>query len=132
MTRRNRGFSLIEILLALAIIGIIAGIAIPSFLGSRAQARYIGDARANTEVIRQSLENFRADNGQYPAGTLVWSKGVPPVPNPLPNVAFKDSTKLDFTVTVNADRLSYTITSTDPQQGNKQIYKVDQTGQIVP
>jgi prepilin-type N-terminal cleavage/methylation domain-containing protein len=132
MTRRNRGFSLIEILLALAIIGIIAGIAIPSFLGSRAQARYIGDARANTEVIRQNLENFRADNGQYPAGTYVWTKGAPPDPNPLPNVAFKDSTKLDFTVTVNDDRLTYTISSTDPSQGNKQIYKVDQTGQIVP
>ena len=133
MSHRQRGFSLVEILIVVAVLGIIAGIAIPSFLGSRAQARYIGDARSNAQIIQMSLEQFKADNGLYPpAKDYTWAQGVPPAGNPLPSVAFRDGTKLDFKLTVNADRLSYTIEVTDPRQANKKIYKVDQTGQIVP
>lgn len=132
MSQHNKGFSLTELLIVLALLGIIAGIAIPSYLGSRAQARYIGDAKTNAQVIQMSLEQFRADNGVYPpAKDYTWAQGVPPASNPLPSVAFKDGTKLDFKLTVNADRLSYTIEVTDPRQANKKIYKIDQTGQIV-
>ena len=48
-TRRVNGFSLIELLLVLAILGIISGIAIPSYMGQRRRARIIGDAQANAQ-----------------------------------------------------------------------------------
>ena len=37
--QRNRGFSLVELLVVIAVIGIIAAIAIPAMSGMNAQAR---------------------------------------------------------------------------------------------
>ena len=64
---RTRGFSLIEVLLVLAIIGILSSIAIPSYLGQRRRARVIGDAISNAKVIQMALESRKAENGTYGA-----------------------------------------------------------------
>ena len=49
----------------MAIIGIISGIAIPSYLGQRRRARVIGDAISNAQVLRMQLETRKADDGIY-------------------------------------------------------------------
>ena len=56
---RSRGFTLIEAMLVVAIIGIISAIAIPSFLGQRRRARTIGDAIANAKVLQMALESLK-------------------------------------------------------------------------
>jgi len=131
MSRRAKGFSLVEILFALAIIGIVSAIAIPQLLGSRQQARYTADARSNAAVIHMRLEAIKADTGQYPpAGTFVWAQGVPPAGNPVPAVTdFSRSTKLDFTLDLLTSQ-TYTITVTDPRDGNRVILVMNQNGQI--
>ena len=135
MPRSTRGFSMVELMLALAIIGIISAIAIPSFLGSRQHARYVGDARTNAMILKMNLDGFKADNGLYPdpaGGPYTWLQGVPPVPNPLPSqTSFSGSTVLDFTVTIAANRLAFTITATDPRQSNQLILTMNQDGQIL-
>ncbi|MBL0311416.1 MAG: type II secretion system protein [Holophagaceae bacterium] len=130
---RSRGFSLIELLLALSIIGILSAIAIPAFSTAREHARYIGDAKANTKIIMMQLEGVKSDTGLYPAaGGYTWTQGVPDAAalGVLPSLKFKDGTKLDYTVTVAASRLTYVVVATDPAKSNKTIYKVDQTGAI--
>lgn len=61
----KKGFTLIEILVVIVIIGILAGFSLTAFSSSRKTAR---DARrkADLEQIRAALEIYRADNGQYP------------------------------------------------------------------
>ena len=73
--RNDRGFSLVELLLVLAILGIISAIAIPSFLGQRRRARVIGDAQANAQVLRMKLESYRAETGVYgtASATYTWT-----------------------------------------------------------
>jgi len=64
----SSGFSLIELLVVISIIGILVGLSIFSIGSSRAAAR---DARrkADIETIRAGLELYKADCGDYPDNT---------------------------------------------------------------
>lgn len=62
--RENKGFTLIELLIVIAIIGLLAGIAIPMFLGQRTKAMAT-EAKTNIQIIATTNENFYAENGRY-------------------------------------------------------------------
>ena len=64
MGKTDRGFTLIEILIVVAIIGILAAIAVPNFLNARIRAK-VGRARAELRSIRTAMETYRLDNNQY-------------------------------------------------------------------
>jgi type II secretion system protein G len=64
--RARKGFTLIELLVVVVIIGILASVALPSFVGAQDKARNAG-VQANINTIRMGLEQFATDNnGSYP------------------------------------------------------------------
>src|SRR5208337_1394980 len=62
----NRAFTLVEMMLVVAIIGILAALVIPKIAGKSEQARITA---AQTDIragIKTALDSFEVDNGFYP------------------------------------------------------------------
>jgi len=64
--RSQKGFTLIELMIVVAIIGILAAIAIPNFLQYQAKSRQ-AEARTNLGGIYVAETSYMADNGRYDA-----------------------------------------------------------------
>ncbi len=126
------GFSLVELLLVLAIIGILAGIAVPAFLGQRRRARIIGDAKSNAETLRAALETRKAENGIYGtiSGSYNWTaSGGGNGATLIPGFSAKGNSKMNFNLLLTSTGLGYTILVTDPSQANAKVIQTNQAGQ---
>ena len=132
-SRKSQGFSLVELLLVLAILGIISAIAIPSFLGQRRRARVIGDAKANAGVLRMQLEARRADTGTYGTAGTTYSWTLSSTPsasvNPAPNfIVSKGTTGMNYSLVVGSTGLTYTLKVTDTALGLASVYITNHNG----
>jgi len=63
--RDNRGFTLIEIMVVVVILGILAAIVVPRLL-SRPDEAKVTKAKVDMKSIEESLGLFKLDNGFYP------------------------------------------------------------------
>jgi len=66
----ERGFTLIELMIVVAIIAILAGILIPNFVNARAQAQ-TSACESNLRAIATAMELYYADNQRYPAAGAI-------------------------------------------------------------
>lgn len=64
-TERERGFTLIEMMIVVAIIAILVAILVPNFMRARAQAQTAA-CEANLKEIATALELYQTDHQTYP------------------------------------------------------------------
>lgn len=65
MLEQRRGFTLIEILVVIAVISILASIVSPMVFRNVGDAN-VSTARAQIEIFGMALDAYRLDNGRYP------------------------------------------------------------------
>ena len=63
--RRARGFTLIEIMVVITILGVLAALIVPRVVGRTDDAK-IGAAKQDIATVMQALKLYRLDNGRYP------------------------------------------------------------------
>lgn len=61
----RRGFTLIEVMVVVIVLGLIAGLVGPQIVGRVSDARDT-TARTQIEMIAVALDSYRLDNGRYP------------------------------------------------------------------
>lgn len=66
-SRKQRGFTLIELMVVLAIIGVLAALIVPNVLGRADDAR-ITAARTDVGNLMQALKLYKLDNQRFPTG----------------------------------------------------------------
>lgn len=63
--RMNKGFSLVEVMAALIIIGLLTAIVAQNFLGQTDKAR-VKQSKANLKMLHNAVSQFKLDTGRYP------------------------------------------------------------------
>ena len=66
MNRQQRGFTLVELLVVLAIISLLLTIALPRYFSSVDKSKEVV-LRENLQVLRSGIDKYYADRGEYPA-----------------------------------------------------------------
>jgi type IV pilus assembly protein PilE len=87
MLKRSKGFTLIELMIVIAILAIIAAIGLPSFLEQIKKARR-SDAKQPLFDVAAKLEQFYQDNKGYPTAadmSVLYPNEVPPIGATFPS-----------------------------------------------
>lgn len=63
--KKNKGFTMIELLVVLVILGLLAGIVGPQFFGKVDSSR-VRTAETQIKMLKMALQTYRLDVGRYP------------------------------------------------------------------
>ncbi len=80
---REAGFTLLELLVVVIILGLLASLVAPKFFGKLGMSRQ-KTAKAQIELLGSALDEFRLDNGRYPT-TEEGLEALRKNPGDLPN-----------------------------------------------
>jgi len=74
---KQKGFTLVEVMIVVAIIGILAAVSFPSYVEYTLKVRRAEDCKEPLLEIAVEMEEYRAANQTYPPVGLLSAAGIP-------------------------------------------------------
>ena len=117
--KTQKGFALIELMIAVVIIGILAGVALPAYQDYVTRGKLV-EGSSTLSDARVKMEQFFQDNRKYSSATLAPNSGPStlPVPASTPNFTYSCS---------GLSATQYTIVATGTGSVVNFIYTIDET-----
>ena len=100
------GFTLMEVMITVAIVAILAAVALPNYFDYVTRSRLV-EAKTNLADMRTRLEQYFLDNRAYPNACIAYAAG----PAGAGNI-YRPATEKFFTISCALTATTYTVTAT--------------------
>lgn len=129
LQKNQKGFTLVEIMIVVAIIGLLAAIAIPNLLRARVNSNEAA-ARGALRTLSSALESYRGATGAFPDDLDTLTSTTPPYIDSELGAGEKHGYTFEFTV--GDSNQAYALAATPLSVGvtGSQDFAMDESGVI--
>ena len=115
----TRGFTLIEVMITIAVIAILAAVALPNYIEYVTRSKLV-EAKTNLADMRTRLEQYFLDNRAYPGACIAYATGPAPA-----GKIYLPANQKNFVIDCNPPptATAYTVRAT----GLGFVFTIDQT-----
>ena len=103
---RFAGFTLIEVMITVAVIAILAAVALPNYIEYVTRSKLV-EAKTNLSDMRTRLEQYFLDNRKYPGTCAAYASGPAPA-----NTIYLPASVKNFAITCALTDTTYVVTAT--------------------